>query len=36
VIDGGCPLMFAPIANAGHKVMRHLLTLTGKVPRRIP
>lgn len=36
VIDGGCPLMFAPTANAGHKVMRHLLTLTGKVPRRIP
>lgn len=35
VIDGGCPLMFAPAADAGHKVMRGLLTLTGKVPRHV-
>lgn len=33
VIDGGCPLMFAPTADAGHKVMRFLFTMTGKVPR---
>jgi uncharacterized protein len=35
VIDGGCPLMFAPAADGGHKVMRAVLTLTGKVPRRV-
>jgi hypothetical protein len=34
VIPGGCPLMFDPAADPGHKVMRSLLTLTGKVPRR--
>jgi len=33
VIAGGCPLMFDPTADAGHKVMRSLLTLTGAVPR---
>ena len=35
VIDGGCPLMFAPTADGGHKVMKALLTLTGKVPRTV-
>jgi predicted CoA-binding protein len=35
VIDGGCPLMFGPTADPGHKVMRLVFTLTGKVPRRI-
>jgi predicted CoA-binding protein len=35
VIAGGCPLMFDPAADGGHKVMRPLLTLTGKVPRRV-
>jgi predicted CoA-binding protein len=35
VIDGGCPCMFAPAADPGHKVLRVLLTLTGKVPRRV-
>jgi predicted CoA-binding protein len=34
VIDGGCPLMFEPVADPGHKAMRFVLTLTGKVPRR--
>lgn len=34
VIAGGCPLMFAPVADTGHKIMRSLFTLTGKVPRR--
>jgi predicted CoA-binding protein len=33
VIAGGCPLMFDPCADGGHKFMRPLLTLTGKVPR---
>jgi predicted CoA-binding protein len=36
VIDGGCPLMFGAVADTGHKVMCHLLTLTGRVPRHIP
>lgn len=35
VIDGGCPCMFEPTADPGHKVMRVVCTLTGKVPRRI-
>jgi len=35
VIDGGCPLMFDPVADPGHKVMKVMLTLTGKVPRRV-
>ncbi len=35
VIDGGCPLMFDPTADPGHKVMRPLFVLTGKVPRRV-
>jgi uncharacterized protein len=33
VIDGGCPLMFEPTADGGHKVMRFVFTMTGKVPR---
>jgi predicted CoA-binding protein len=35
VIDGGCPLMFGPIADIGHRVMRALLTRSGKVPRTV-
>lgn len=35
VIDGGCPLMFDPTADPGHKMMRFVCTLTGKVPRRV-
>jgi predicted CoA-binding protein len=35
VIDGGCPCMFGPTADPGHKVMRAVLTLTGAVPRRV-
>ena len=35
VIDGGCPCMFAPTADLGHKVMRTVLTLSGNVPRRV-
>lgn len=35
VIDGGCPLMFDSTADAGHKVMRWMFTLTGKVPTRV-
>jgi uncharacterized protein len=35
VIDGGCPLMFEPTADAGHKAMRFVFTLTGNVPGRV-
>ena len=33
VIDGGCPLMFGPTADFGHKVMR--LALGGRVPKEV-
>lgn len=35
VIEGGCPLMFDPCSDKAHKVMKHLFTWTGKVPRRV-
>jgi uncharacterized protein len=35
VIDGGCPLMFGPTADGGHRVMCALLKLTGAVPRKV-
>ena len=35
VIEGGCPCMFDPTADPGHKVMRLVLTMTGNVPRRV-
>ncbi len=35
VIDGGCPLMFGPTADTGHKVMRTMLSFTKAVPRRV-
>jgi uncharacterized protein len=35
VIDGGCPCMFAPTADRGHKAMRVLFALTGNVPRHV-
>ena len=33
VIDGGCPLMFGPTADFGHKVMR--VALSGRVPKQV-
>ncbi len=33
VIDGGCPLMFAPTADVGHKIMRFVYA--GKVPKQV-
>jgi hypothetical protein len=35
VIDGGCPCMFNPTADPAHKAMRVMLTVTGRVPRRV-
>jgi len=36
VIDGGCPLMFDPTADLGHKVMRFVFTRKGNVPKAVP
>ncbi|HEU5065806.1 MAG TPA: CoA-binding protein [Gaiellaceae bacterium] len=33
VIDGGCPLMFGPTSDVGHRVMR--VVLSGRVPREV-
>ena len=33
VIDGGCPCMFDPAADVGHKAMRFVFTLNRHVPR---
>ena len=35
VIDGGCPLMYGPTSDGGHRFMCRLLTLTGAVPRAV-
>jgi predicted CoA-binding protein len=35
VIPGGCPNMFGATADPGHRCMCVVLTLTGKIPRRI-
>ncbi len=35
VIDGGCPLMFGPASDGGHRFMCRLLTWTGVVPKRV-
>jgi predicted CoA-binding protein len=33
VIDGGCPLMFEPTSDFGHKIMR--VVFSGKVPKQV-
>ncbi len=35
VIEGGCPLMFAPTADTGHKMMKGVLSLIGKMPKQV-
>ena len=35
VIDGGCPCMFGPTADLGHKLARILFTAGGNVPREV-
>ena len=35
VIDGGCPCMFGPTADLGHKAMRFVFGLKGNVPREV-
>ena len=35
VIEGGCPCMFGPTADPGHKMMRLVFTMTGNVPQHV-
>jgi predicted CoA-binding protein len=35
VIDGGCPLMFEPASDFGHRVIKLVGTSTGKVPKTV-
>ncbi len=35
VIDGGCPCMFGPTADFGHKAMRVVFSLSGNVPKQV-
>ena len=35
VIDGGCPLMFDPTADPGHKAMRFVCAMAGKIPKQV-
>jgi uncharacterized protein len=35
VIPGACPNMFGATADPGHKCMRVMLQMTGKIPRRV-
>lgn len=35
VIDGGCPLMYAPTADVGHKFMKAMLSFTKNVPKEV-
>ncbi len=35
VIDGGCPCMFDPTADLGHKAMRVVFGLTGRIPKQV-
>lgn len=35
VIDGGCPLMFGPTADTGHKIMKGMLTFSKAVPKQV-
>lgn len=35
VIDGGCPLMFAPTSDPGHKVIKGFCRMTGALPRQV-
>lgn len=35
VIDGGCPLMYGPTADGGHRFMCRMLRLGGRIPRSV-
>ena len=35
VIEGGCPLMYAPTGDVGHKVLRGVLSMVGRIPKQV-
>lgn len=35
VIEGGCPLMFEPVSDPGHRMMKWAFTVNGHVPRNV-
>ncbi len=35
VLEGGCPLMYAPTGDVGHKVLRGVLSLVGRIPKQV-
>ena len=35
VIEGGCPLMFEPVSDPGHRMMRTMFKLNKHVPRTV-
>lgn len=35
VIEGGCPLMFPPTSDGGHRMLKTFGTWMGKVPRKV-
>lgn len=35
VIEGGCPMMFLPGTDVGHKCMRFVLNVMGRLPRQV-
>jgi len=35
VIEGGCPLMFDPVSDPGHKVIRFVCRFTGALPHQV-
>jgi len=35
VIDGGCPLMFDPTSDFGHKCMKFVFSMSGVVPKQV-
>jgi predicted CoA-binding protein len=35
VIDGGCPCMYGPTADPGHKLICLVARLTGAIPRQV-
>lgn len=34
VIDGGCPLMFPPTSDRGHRMMRWMCAMNSNLPKR--
>jgi len=35
VIEGGCPLMYGPTGDVGHKVLRGVLSMVGRIPKQV-